>query len=336
MSMSSMLSRVANSIYWMNRYVERAENTARFIDVNLHLGLDMPVSAAQWYPMVVTTGDANAFMQRYSNADKQNVIDFLTFDRENPNSILSCLTAARENARQIREVISSEMWQHLNKFYLMVRDTSFRQQVGRQEHKFFEDIQALGQSYIGIVDTTMAHHVGWHFGRLGREIERADKTSRILDVKYYILLPTVEDVGSPFDAIQWAALLKSASALEMYRQSNGRISPDKIVEFLILDKQFPRSVLHCLTNAQDSLHAISGSPVNSFQNSAEQRMGKLWSELAYGKAKDIIAGGLHEFIDSLQVRLNEVGNAIHQDFFELRTFDQDNKLRRGQVVQMQR
>ena len=327
-----MLSRVAMSIYWMSRYVERAENTARFIDVNLQLGLDMPQSSAQWYPLVVTTGDADSFADRYNAATKQNVIDFLTFDRDNPNSIISCLTAARENARQIREVISSEMWQHLNRFYLMVRDTGFRQQIGRREHMFYEDIQAAGQSFIGITDTTMAHNVGWHFSRLGREIERADKTSRILDVKYYILLPKVEDVGTPVDSIQWAALLKSASALEMYRQVHGRITPDHVVEFLILDREFPRAVLYCLTRAQESLHAITTSPTNTFSNLSEQRLGQLWSQLAYGRAEDIVAGGLHEFIDNLQVRLNSIGHAVHEDFFALRPLQPAN-LRNTRFVQ---
>jgi uncharacterized alpha-E superfamily protein len=151
--------------------------------------------------------------------------------------------------------------------------------------------------------------------------ERADKTSRILDVKYFILLPKVADVGTPFDDIQWLALLRSASGLEMYRQRHGRISPVSIVDFLVLDREFPRAVLHCLTRANDSLHAISGTYTGSYCNLAERRLGQLRAEFAYTHAEDIIATGMHEFVDSLQTRLNQVGEAIHDCFFAMRPLE---------------
>src|SRR6266540_2116963 len=237
-----MLSRVADSIYWMSCYVERAENVARFIEVNLQLMLDSPSGVdQQWQPLVNTTGDHEDFEKRYGAGTQQNVIEFLAFDAENPNSILSCLRAARENARTVREIISSDMWLQLNKFFLMVNDAAAGQ--GRQTpHEFFTEVKLASQLLIGITDATMTHGEPWHFCRLARKLERADKTSRILDVKYFILLRSVADVGTAFDDVQWAAVLRSASAFEMYRQRHGRISPKGIVQFLLLEAEFPRAI----------------------------------------------------------------------------------------------
>jgi uncharacterized alpha-E superfamily protein len=318
-----MLSRVADSIYWMSRYVERAENVARFISVNLNLSLDMPGEAGeQWWPLVVITGDDAEFQRCIGGSPtKEGVVEFLTFDEDNPNSILSCLRAARENARGVREIISAEMWEHINSFYLTIRDGGTLKDVLDNPYAFFERVNILGQQFLGVTDATMTHGEGWHFCRLGRMLERADKTSRILDVKYFILLPEPSDVGTPFDDIQWLALLRSASALEMYRQRHGRIAPVSVVEFLVLDREFPRAVLHCLTGANESLHAISGTYTGSFCNPAEQRLGQLRAELAYTQAEDVVAGGLHEFVDSLQTRLNQVGDAIHDSFFAMRPLE---------------
>jgi uncharacterized alpha-E superfamily protein len=317
-----MLSRVADSIYWMSRYVERAENVARFISVNLNLSLDMPGEAGhQWWPLVVITGDDNAFQDRIGTTTKLSVVEFLTFDTENPNSILSCLRAARENARCVREIISAEMWEHINKFYLTIRDGETLEEVLDNPHAFFERVSVSGQQFLGVTDATMTHGEAWHFCQLGRMIERADKTSRILDVKYFILLPKLTDVGTPFDDIQWLALLRSASALEMYRQRHGRISPVNVVKFLVLDREFPRSVLHCLTRANESLHSISGTNTGGFCNSAEQRLGQLRAELAYTQAEAVVASGLHEFVDDFQRRLNLVGDAIYDAFFAMRPLD---------------
>jgi uncharacterized alpha-E superfamily protein len=317
-----MLSRVADSIYWMSRYVERAENVARFISVNLNLSLDMPGEAGQqWWPLVVITGDDAAFQKRIGTTTKETVVQFLTFDADNPNSILSCLRSARENARSVREIISAEMWEHINKFYLMIRDGGTLEDVLDDPYHFYEKVNVSGQQFLGVTDATMTHGEAWHFCQLGRMIERADKTSRILDVKYFILLPKATDVGTPYDDIQWLALLRSASALEMYRQRHGRISPVNVVKFLVLDKEFPRAVLHCLTRANESLHAISGTVPGSFSNSAEQRMGQLRAELAYTQAEEVISGGLHEFIDDFQKRLNNVGEAVYESFFAKRAVE---------------
>lgn len=313
-----MLSRVAESIYWMSRYIERAENVARFVDVNLQLILDQPVGTqAQWEPLVATTGDDEEFEERYGETSRESVLKFLTFDTENPNSIISCLRAARENARSIRENISSEMWEQLNDAYLMVTETP-EEWAMTEPHQFFTDIKVASHLFMGLTDNIMSHSEAWHFCQLGRLIERADKTSRIVDVKYFILLPSVSDVNTPFDDIQWGALLHSASAFEMYRRTHGLISPNNVVAFLLLDREFPRSVLYCLTKAEESLHAISGTPLETFSNSAEQGLGQLRSEFAYAQVDQVLHSGLHEFLDAFQTKLNDVGEDIYKTFFALR------------------
>ncbi|MEW5975233.1 MAG: alpha-E domain-containing protein [Acidobacteriota bacterium] len=311
-----MLSRVADSIYWMSRYIERAENVARFIDVNLHLMLDLPSGFDdQWHPLVSTTGDHDIFEERYGPASRKNVIEFLTFDRANLNSIISCARAARENARSVREIISSEMWEQVNKLYLTVNEEAADGWTIEELHDFFTQIKLAGHLFAGITDATMSHGEAWSFVHLGRMLERADKTSRILDVKYFILLPTVTDVGTPYDDIQWAAVLRSASAFEMYRKTYGRITPDQVVDFLLLDYHFPRAIRYCIVKADEALHAISGTPVGTFSNLAEQRLGHLRSDLAYTKVQEVLSSGLHEFLDALQTKLNRVGDGIHEDFF---------------------
>jgi len=314
-----MLSRVADSIYWMSRYIERAENVARFIDVNLILMLDLPVgSTQQWQPVVDTTGDTKAFRKRYGAANHQNVIEFLTFDSDNPNSIASCVRAARENARSVREVISSEMWEQINQFYLMITSPAARNESLRDPHFFFGSVKMSSQLIAAVTDATMTHGEGWHFCRLGRELERADKTSRILDVKYFLLLPTAQDVGTTFDDIQWAAVLRSASAFEMYRKRHGRLSPEKIVEFLLLDQEFPRAIRYCLMTARESVHAISGTAAGLFRNPVERLLGELCSELAYAQIESIIASGLHEYLDGLQTKMNRVSDGIYETFLAVR------------------
>ncbi|NJO79638.1 MAG: alpha-E domain-containing protein [Cyanobacteria bacterium RM1_2_2] len=312
-----MLSRVADSIYWLNRYVERAENIARFIDVNLNLLLDAPVvMTEQWEPLIKTTGDLESFKQRYGEATADNVIHFLTFDQHYSNSILSCLRLARENARSVREIISSEMWEQVNTFYLMVKDASQAQPVS-QLPSFFAEVKMASHLFAGVMNATMSHNEGWHFGQLGRLLERADKTARILDVKYFILLPAVNYVGTALDELQWIALLKSASGYEMYRKRQRRISPTDVAKFLILDREFPRSIQFCLLEAEDSLHQIGGSSVGSWCNTAERTLGRLRSELDFITIEEVIQSGLHEFLDHIQIELNGVGEKVFETFFAL-------------------
>jgi uncharacterized alpha-E superfamily protein len=315
-----MLSRVADSIYWMSRYAERAENVARFIEVNLQLMLDSPSGEdQQWQPLVNTTGDHETFAKRYGEGTQQNVIHFLTFDAENPNSILSCVRAARENARTIREIISSEMWLQLNKYYLMVTAAAEDSSAQRNPHEFFTEVKNANLLFNGVAGATMTHGEPWHFFHMGRMLERADKTSRILDVKYFILLRSVQDVGTPFDDIQWAAVLRSASAFEMYRKRHGRISPKHVVEFLLLDREFPRAINFCLLAARDSLHAISGTPAGTFRYAPEKLLGQLCSDLSFTSVDEVINSGLHEYLDNLQTRMNQVAGGIFETFFALKT-----------------
>jgi uncharacterized alpha-E superfamily protein len=311
-----MLSRVADSIFWMSRSIERAQNVARFINVNLKLTLELGVgSHNQWSPLIYTTGDQEKFEELYGEYSQRNVIDFLAFDSNNPNSIISCLRSARENARTVREMISSMMWEELNKFFLSVRAAANADAILESPYEFFNQIILASHLLEGITDGTMSHGEPWHFAHLGRMLERADKTSRILDVKYFILLPSVGDVGTNIDTIQWGALLESASALEMYRKRHGRISPDDVAEFLILDRDFPRAMHHCLIEAEKSLNAIFGRRDDRVYNTAEQLLGRLRADVNYSQIREIIDGGLHEFIDDFQRKLNAVGAAIHETFF---------------------
>ncbi len=316
-----MLSRVADSIYWMSRYVERAENVARFIEVNLQLMLDAPSGEGQqWEPLVNTTGDHDAFAKRGGPATRQNVIHFLTFDADNPNSILSCVRAARENARTIREIISSEMWLQLNKFYLMATAAAQNpSEAQANPHEFFTEVKNANHLFNGITAATMTHGEPWHFFQMGRMLERADKTSRILDVKYFLLLRSAQDVGTPFDDVQWAAVLRSASAFEMYRKRHGRISPRGVAEFLLLDREFPRAVHFSLLAARDSLHAISGTPAGTFCHPPEKLLGQLCSDLSFTSVDEIIKAGLHEYLDHLQTKMNQVSAGIYETFFALKT-----------------
>jgi uncharacterized alpha-E superfamily protein len=307
-----MLSRVANSIYWLNRYIERAENIARFVDVNLNLLLDSAVvDAQQWEPIVLTTGDLETFRSRYGVATAENVVQFLTYDEKYHNSILSCLLSARENARSIREVISSEMWEQVNSFYFMVQDAA-KAAPQSDLPGFFAAVKLASHQFAGVMDATMSHNEAWQFGRIGRSIERADKTARILDVKYFIVLPT--GIGSALDELQWIALLKSVSAYEMYRKACHRINPTCIARFLIFDRQFPRSIKYCLYAAEKSLHLISGNQTATWCNPAEHQLGKLRSELDFLSIEEIIQGGLHEFLDTTQYRLNSVSQEIGDTF----------------------
>jgi len=311
-----MLSRVAESIFWMSRYVERAENTARFIDVNARLILDMPMDTSlQWEPIIRVTGDSELFASQYSSANQENVVNFLVFEHNYPNSIISSVHKARENARTIREIISTEMWQCINEFYLFLSDPSAHKEAFASPNSFFSKIKNYSQLLAGVRESTMFHNEGWDFSRMGRFLERADKTSRILDMKYFIILPELDYVGTAFDTLQWAALLRSASALDMYRKRYKQISPSSITQFLFFDPDFPRSVRYCLKKCDQSMHDITGAPRGSYSTPAERQLGVLQAEIEYADVTEIMEAGLHEYIDSFQSKLNRVGEAVASSFF---------------------
>lgn len=311
-----LLSRVADAVYWMNRYVERAENVARFVDVNLHLTLDSPGNGSgTWAPLVATTGDHSLFEERHGAPTRENVMQFLTFDPKYPNSILSCLRAARENARSVREIISSEMWAQINELHLMVQEAARDPELAlASPGDFYDRVKHGCHAFVGITYLTMTHNEAWHFGRLGRLIERADKTSRIVDVKCFLLMQSAR-TGAAIDEIQWAALLKSASAFEMYRKRHGRIDPDDVVAFLLFETKFPRSMRYCITKAERSLWAITGHDGGQRAAASEQSIAALREEMERADPAAIVREDLHGWLDAKQTKLNGVGEAIWNDFF---------------------
>ena len=316
-----MLSRVANAIYWMNRYIERAENYARFMDVNFNLSLELhPDLSEQWKPLVVTSGDWSGFEDQFDKAEKREVIYFLGFDSTNPNSIYNSIINARENARAIRPEITKEVWEQINYLYHFVKSGADKKLWKKKDPRdFFLEIKKSCQLLYGILDSTISRTEGWHFGKIGQMIERADKTSRVLDVKYHMLLPSVKSVGSTLDLVQWASLLKSVSAYDMYRKKRGKLTPIHIAEFLILDREFPRSILTCLNQASHSINTITGSG-EGYSNEAEKLLGRMESGLGYTDIQDIFGTGLHEYLDQLQIQLNEISNAIFEEYFSMDKF----------------
>jgi len=313
----AMLSRTANSIYWMSRYLERADNVARFIDVNTRLILDMGRARqdAQWEPLVLATGDEEEFKSRYTTFDEHSTVKFLTFDKENPNSILSCVQHVRENARTVREIISSEMWENINALYHLVRKHSRKREIDDLQ-KFLKQVHQATHLFAGLIENTMSHTESWHFARMGRLIERADKTARMLDVKYFLLLPTGETVDSLQDTVEWGAVLKSVSGFEMYRKQFHRAQYKNVTQFLILDEDFPRAINYCINMAARSLMIIVKSL--EIENTASQAMSQFQKFLAGATIEDILAIGLHEFIDEIQLKLNTVDQCIYQSFFALK------------------
>ena len=317
-----MLSRVAESLFWMSRYLERAQNIARFIEVNWHLILDTESRNGngnlQWEPLINVTGDDELFAQRYGKPIKKDVIKFLALDADYPHSILSCLRSARENARSIREIIPLELWEQINIGYHLIEESvKNAATICENPYDLCREIKLRGMMLGGIANATMSHGEGWHFFHMGRLLERADKTSRILDVKYFILLPSVNFVGTSYDDVQWTALLRTIDGVNAYRQLYGKIFPAQITEFLILNREFPRAILYCLLNAQESLHKIGGTAIGGFQNAAERRLGHLCAQLSYTKMDDVFQRGLHEFIGDLQLQINNVGYAVAETFFGL-------------------
>lgn len=313
-----MLSRVAEAAYWLSRYLERAENVARFISVNQNQSLGRASGIrTQWSPLIHASGDLPLFEEHYASPNEASVLEFMLFDHRNHNSVRSCLSAARENARTIRETLSVPVWEAINRFYLAVEEAAnSREAVIRQPHRFLDEVVECSHLVVGATATTMSHGEAYNFIQLGRLIERADKTSRILDMKYFVLLPEVQDVGTTRDIVQWTALLASTSALVMYRRANGTISPARVTKFLILDKYFPRAIHYCVLGANTSLHRITGCPLDAYQTESERLLGKLTSSFQYLEVQDIVNEGTHEFIDRIQRSLNDVGKQVHTDFFD--------------------
>jgi uncharacterized alpha-E superfamily protein len=312
-----MLSRVADSIYWMQRYLERAENIASLIDVNMLLSIDAPGDdEQQWHPIVVTTGDFGLFEQLYGKPTEKNVIEFLTFDTRNPNSIINCVYRSRENARSVRESITLEMWHELNSLHIFMQQAAIglRKDI-KSLYEFYARIKRSCQLFTGIMDTTLSHDEAWHFGRLGNLLERADQSSRILDTKYFMLLPSVEHVGTAYDDILWSALLRSVSGLEMYRRIWHEIRHSHVIDFIVLNREFPRSIHSCLWRAKQSLMTIGYEPVGNGIEPPIVLVDRLCTELATTTVYDIVKIGLHEYLDQIQSKISQISQSLYTAYF---------------------
>ena len=299
--------------------MERADNVARFIDVNAGLILDLgrDRSKAQWEPLINTTGDEEDFAARYNGFDEKNVIRFLTFDEQNSNSVLSCVRNVRENARTVREVISSEMWEAVNAFYHLVQKHSRKRKIDDLQD-FLAAVHTANNLFAGLIENTMSHGEAWHFARMGRMLERADKTARMLDVKYFFLLPGGEFVDSLHDSIEWGAVLKSVGGFEAYRKHYHRANYRDVSRFLLFDRGFPRAVRHCVDTASRSLYYVMDL-LGADDAPAGREMTRLRKSLAETSVEEALESGLHEFIDALQYNLNLVHNALHTSFFAVKT-----------------
>lgn len=317
-----MLARVADSLYWLARYIERAENHSRILDVNLQVTLDsdhtgVVAEAKDWQPIVATLEDQKLFDTLYPAVTAETVCEFVTFAKENPNSIRSSVSRARENARTVREYISSEMWERINSMYLWVNSTAARQQFSASAIDFYRRVVDFSHQFHGTTNATLTHGEGWNFLQVGKYLERADSTSRMLDLKYHILLPSGERVGGNVDTVQWQAVLKSCSAFEAYRKIHiGQVTPWTVAGFIILHEDFPRSIRFCCESLDRSLHRISGSDADHYADEAERLSGRLCSDLRYAQIAEIFQSGLHEYLDGIQGRLIGIGAAMHQEYCE--------------------
>jgi uncharacterized alpha-E superfamily protein len=310
-----MISRVAEHCFWMSRYLERAENTARTLEVNQTLLLDFDVPLEQqWKPLLIISG----IHDMPGEPDAEAVQHYLTWETSNLSSILASVAAARENARIIREVISADMWERLNYYFLWLRDSTGRRLYAQNRSEFYNQVKRLNQLFHGITDGTMSHGEAWDFIQLGKYLERACQTARILDVKYHILLPTPEHVGTPVDSAHWIAILTSCSGYEPFHKQRVAAEPGlAIPDFLIFDPLFPRSVRHCLRQCQRAAHAISGRPLSRPGNEVESALGELVGWLHLIKVGDFIQAGLHEALTRVINRIHEIGDAIHRTYFDV-------------------
>jgi uncharacterized alpha-E superfamily protein len=319
-----MLSRVANSLYWMSRYIERADNTARLVETSLQLLLDIrnlddQHLAKQWLPIVQAAGDEEAFSKLHPKATGAAVTEFLVFQAQNPNSIVQCICQARENARMVRDQITIELWEELNRLYLFVISPEARQTWKQSPSDFFSEIKAASMHLTGIAYATLLQNEGWWFTQAGRFLERADKTSRILDVRHQSLPAAgVPGAISQREALEWSAILRSCSAGDAYKSIYGAdVHPVRVAEFLVLSEDFPRSVRFCAAQVNTALRKISGVPDGRFVNDAERHAGRLLAELQFGTVEEIFERGLHAFLDDLQIQFNRIGEALFEAYFFL-------------------
>ncbi len=318
-----MLSRVANLIYWIARQLERAENTARIVEVNAALVLDLQArqdadDPRAWEPLVFVTGSDEKFHELYGEkVTERAVVEFMLFDKRNPSSVLSCVSIARENARCIRDQLSAELWETINTFYLRLKDDDFTRYAQLGAADYLAWIKTQTQLFHGVADAMLPRTDGWWFYDLGRHLERADNTTRILDIKYYMILPSVQAVGSALDMVQWASVLRSCSAFDAFRRSRrGDLDLVSVVDYLLRDETFPRSVLYSLAEAEQCLVRIGPGDGLPEVADAHTQARTLREDLENADTKAIIASGLHEYLDSLQVRIESLHDAIQAAYID--------------------
>jgi uncharacterized alpha-E superfamily protein len=310
-----MLSRVASNLYWLSRYVERAENTARVLDVAWRMSLlvkEPRLQDQEWFAPLNITGTLFPFSGRHATVCAREVLHFMALDPENPSSIHSCARQARENARAVRGSITSEMWEVLNSTWLEMQQMTEERMNARGISAFFDWVKERSHLFRGVTSGTMRRDDAWHFARLGTHIERADSTARILDVKYHILLPSVKDVGGAVDYYQWSAVLRSVSAFEAYRKVyRDVITPVRLAELLILRDDVPRSLHFCMRVLSETLDLVR----NSRSAECQRQAGQILSQLRYGRISDIFAGGLHEYLTAYLDAMQPLSTQIHESFF---------------------
>jgi uncharacterized alpha-E superfamily protein len=298
----------------MARYMERAENLARILDVNETFARDVQ-GANDWLPILKLHRDEEAFFERYKEARSENVVRFYILDAENPNSIIYSVKAARENARSIRHLISLETWTQLNVFYNWVDSLTARNLRLTELSRLCGRIKEGVQLHSGIVTGTLYRDQVWSFYRLGVFTELADQITRLVDIKYHALLPSWQDVGSPLDIAQWNALLRSVSAYHGYRRVfPARMTPTTVAGFILLSPRFPRSLTHCVTNIEGTLdELLTNEDLKdiSFPRDSLETL----KELTSRSPEDVIGGGLHEYLDEAQVALLAFGAQVAGTFF---------------------
>lgn len=312
-----MLSRTADHLYWMARYIERAENMARVLDVTYNMSL-VPNAAvsesALWLPALEISGNVEAYEEKYGEYTAAGVIHYLAMDIDNPSSIYNTLRNARENARAVRVAMTSETWENINVLWL-----EFRQFIGQDLAKqglreFCDWVKARSHLFRGVCFGTMLRDDAFSFVRLGTFIERADNTARLLDVKYHLLLPSQEEVGGAVDYYEWSAVLRSVSAFQAYQKIfSDTIEPWRVAELLVLRRDMPRSLHACFDEITPILEHLSGPR----QTECKRLAGELHAKLRYGKMQQIFQKGLHEFLTDFIELNNRLGAEVHKTFLSI-------------------
>ena len=309
-----MLSRVADSIYWMARYMERAENLARLLNANQSLMLDSGGQEEDtfWQPILMATGDEEGYHKLYSGYDAANIAAYLTIQPENANSIVNCIRSARENARMIRDQITDEMWRSVNDIYHFVTTDKGQQLYEQSLADWCDQITQGSNLFQGASRATMMRDVSWQFLQIGTYLERADKTSRLVDTCSDV--PLVIPPHPDAQPLRWLSLLHSLSAYHGYREHDNQLDPRSVLEFLFLSDDFARSVRFCLREVNRSLCTLVTPPGALREHDPVRAAGRLRASLDYGTIHEILDFGLHAYIDDLQTRLNSLGNDIFETF----------------------